>query len=164
MNTILGIPSDKHEVFNRVFGGGGGGAPAATGAAGAAVGGAGGYPLGAHGPIIGRPHQGTHTLGNWQSDNAVDISVPRGTPALSAIAGGVTKVSFAPEGGRISGDSITICGSGQCIFYTHLSAVNVKTGDTVQVGSVIGATGVAGVPHLHFGVQNGSPFKYVGGN
>ena len=36
------------------------------------------YPLGAHGPIIGTPYHGTHTRGNWQSDNAVDIRIPNG--------------------------------------------------------------------------------------
>ncbi len=34
------------------------------------VGGSGNYPLGVHGPIIGTPFHGTHTRGNWQSDNA----------------------------------------------------------------------------------------------
>jgi hypothetical protein len=37
------------------------------------------YPLARRGKIIGTPYTGTHTLGNWQSDNAVDIAVPVGT-------------------------------------------------------------------------------------
>ena len=38
--------------------------------------------------IIGTPHSGTHTLGNWESDNAVDIAMPVGT-AIRAPADGV---------------------------------------------------------------------------
>src|SRR4051794_28244529 len=49
-------------------------------------------PLARLGKLIGFPHQGTHTLGNWQSDNAVDISVPVGTPMLSLSDGTVVKV------------------------------------------------------------------------
>lgn len=121
------------------------------------------HPTGGRGRIIGTPHAGTHTMGNWQSDNAIDLGVPRGTPIRAAHSGRVTKVSIRPEGGRVSGSSITITGSGQNItFYTHLSSVLVSEGDTVKSGQKIGESGVAnGVPHLHFATIQGDPRRYT---
>src|SRR3990172_11800326 len=45
------------------------------------------YPLEKYGRFIGSPYSGTHMLGNWQSDNAVDISVPRGTKVIAVEKG-----------------------------------------------------------------------------
>lgn len=118
------------------------------------------YPLGTRGPVIGTPHAGTHTLGDWQSDNAVDIRVKRGTPVLAVEDGTIVKVVERSDGGgRFAGSQITLRGrSGNSYFYTHLSAVNVTVGEEVSAGEQIGASGVAnGVPHLHFGQQRGDP-------
>ena len=114
------------------------------------------------GPVIGTPFSGTHTLGNWQSDRAIDVKVPRGTPVYSPASGKVVKVKVRPEGGRISGSSITIrkADGTNAYFFTHLSAVNVKPGQRVKKGQQIGKSGVAsGVGHLHFGQQRGDPRK-----
>lgn len=114
------------------------------------------------GKTIGVPHAGTHTLGNWQSDNAIDVSTPRGTPVYSPASGKVIKVSIRPEGGRISGSSITIqkADGSNAYFFTHLSGVNVRAGQKVKKGQQIGKSGVAvGVPHLHFGQKRGDPRK-----
>jgi murein DD-endopeptidase MepM/ murein hydrolase activator NlpD len=114
------------------------------------------------GAVIGTPGSGTHTMGNWQSDRAIDVSVPRGTPVYTPASGRVVKVKRAPEGGRISGSSITVRkadGTNE-YFFTHLSDVNVKPGQRVKKGQQIGRSGVAvGVPHLHFGQKRGDPRK-----
>lgn len=127
--------------------GGGGGGPS--------------YPLGRAGNIIGTPHAGTHTLGNWQSDNAVDIGVPVGTPVLAVRGGKVVKVGGGYSGGssRFDGYQVTVqLDDGNSVFYTHLSDAIVKAGDKITGGQRIGTSGAAnGVPHLHMGVQRGDP-------
>jgi murein DD-endopeptidase MepM/ murein hydrolase activator NlpD len=139
----------------------GGSAPRA--AAGAVVS-SGGFPTGRRGKYIGFPHQGTHTLGNWQSDNAVDISVPIGTAMVAVDDGVVVKVRHHPQGsGRFAGDQITIRGRhGNSYFYAH-GVSGVKPGQKVRRGQKIGTTGSAnGVPHLHIGVEKGDPRKLFG--
>jgi hypothetical protein len=105
---------------------------------------------------------GSRALGNWQSDNAVDIMIAPGTPVLSVVDGVVSKVSGQAgfgSGGTIFGFSVTIDGAGNRFFYTHLGAVYVKAGQRVSRGQVIGraAAGTPGGPHLHFAQQKGSP-------
>lgn len=127
----------------------------------------GAWPTAKHGKIIGTPHSGTHTLGNWQSDNAIDISVPNGTGIQAVLNGVVEKVKGGYSGGssRFDGYQATVrFADGQRAFYTHLSKVNVKQGQKVKAGQVIGASGSAnGVPHLHFGVEKGNPLDYIKG-
>jgi hypothetical protein len=140
-------------------------APAAPSMPGGMVPGAGGYPAGKHGKLIGAPHQGTHTLGNWQSDNAVDIALPVGTPILAATDGVIdSRFGSLGKGGRFAGLRLTVDGHGQASYYAHLSryAHGIKPGVRVRRGQVIGYSGSAnGVAHLHFGVQKGSPYQYV---
>lgn len=122
------------------------------------------YPLGKHGKIIGTPYAGTHTLGNWQSDNAVDIAVPIGTRMLAWRPGTVIKVDRHPQdGGRFAGDAITIrYDNGQEAFYKH-GVSHVHVGEKVGAGSLLGTTGSAnGVAHLHIGILKGNPLHKWG--
>jgi murein DD-endopeptidase MepM/ murein hydrolase activator NlpD len=130
----------------------------------AAPGGAGRYPLGRRGKLIGTPHAGTHTLGNWQSDNAVDLAVPVGTPIYALEDGVVAKTRDRPSGGgRFAGGQITLAGRGNDYFYGHTSQINVRPGQRVRKGQIIGRTGSAnGVAHLHLGVERGDPRRVIG--
>jgi murein DD-endopeptidase MepM/ murein hydrolase activator NlpD len=122
------------------------------------------YPIAKKGKIIGTPYVGTHTLGNWQSDNAVDIGVKIGTPMVALQDGVVVKVRHHPQGsGRFAGDQITIKGAnGQMYFYAHGKS-SVKAGQKLAAGEEIGTTGSAnGVAHLHFAVEKGDPRKVIG--
>ena len=125
-----------------------------------------GYPLAKRGQMIGTPHSGTHTLGNWQSDNAVDVGVSNGTPVLAPGHGVVEKVRGGYAGGssRFDGFQVTVrLADGQRIFYTHLSKVAVKPGQRIRANQTIGRSGSAnGVPHLHMGVERGDPRRYLG--
>lgn len=134
-------------------GGGGGGGGAAL------SGGPKGYPLGQKGNIIGTPYSGTHTLGNWESDNAIDISIPMGTPVVAVASGVITQTGGqASLAGRFGGFSLHLKTRDNEYFYTHLKKLKVKEGQKVRAGQVIGISGSAnGVPHLHFGVKNGDP-------
>lgn len=117
------------------------------------------YPLGKPGSLIGAPYGGTHTLGNWQSDNAVDLGVPVGTPVYAMTDGQVTKTGGSGSmAGRFGGYNLTIGGPRNSFFYTHLSKLRVRPGQRVRKGQLIGFSGSAnGVPHLHLGVQRGDP-------
>lgn len=121
-------------------------------------------PTGGRGKIIGVPYEGTHNLGNWQSDNAVDIAVPEGTKVRSTGSGKVVKVYGSYSGGksRFDGVQVTIETPKGGRFYTHLSRASVKVGQRVKRGQVIGRSGSAnGVPHLHFGVEKGDPRRFT---
>jgi murein DD-endopeptidase MepM/ murein hydrolase activator NlpD len=117
----------------------------------------GSYPLAVHGPIIGTPFHGTHTRGNWQSDNALDIRIPNGTPVI-ALDDGVIVKTFNSPSGVTAGWQVTLRGSGNAWFYGHLTTVRVRAGERVRKGQTIGTSGSAnGVPHLHIGQQVGRP-------
>ena len=124
------------------------------------------WPLGtASVQIIGVPGVGTHTLGNWQSDNAVDLGVPVGT-SVHAVCGGVIGPGLGPSSGgldpasRFSGLRLTLdCGANR-FWYGHLSsyAPGIAAGVVVIRGQEIGRSGAAnGVPHLHLASERGDP-------
>lgn len=126
------------------------------------------YPLAVHGKLIGFPYQGTHTLGNWQSDNAVDISVPIGTPVFAVVAGtigsNIGSLGAAP-GSRFAGLRVQVNGKGNSYWYGHLSKLDVHAGQHVKEGEQIGLSGSAnGVSHLHFAAQHGDPRNILGGS
>lgn len=122
--------------------------------------------LGKKGNIIGTPYSGTHTLGNWESDDAVDISVPIGTP-IYAPKPGVIGNQFGSLGssGRFQGIRVHLQIPGNELYYAHLSktAPGIKPGVHVKAGQLIGYTGSAnGVAHLHLGIRSGDPRKVLG--
>lgn len=86
------------------------------------------------------PHKGT------------DMRGPQGTPVHAVAAG---KVLLA-EPQYYSGNVIYVDhGQGVVSMYGHLSAFDVKPGDTVERGQVIGKVGATGRvtgPHLHLGL------------
>ena len=157
VNTSRNIRlSGSSSSSSRRGGGGGGGGGAVEQTNGKAV--AGKYK------VQGGPHQGTHTLGNWQSDNAYDISGKKGQKILAVGDGKVVKVNRAHEGdeGRFGGIAVTIQTKGGGKFYGHLSKAHVKPGQKIRRGQVIGRMGVAnGLAHLHFGVEKGNPRRFV---
>lgn len=82
----------------------------------------------------------------------MDIAVPAGTP-IKAPAGGM--VSFADPDLYLTGGTVLIDhGHGLNSSFLHMSRLDVKTGDRVEQGQVIGAVGATGRatgPHLHWG-------------
>ena len=86
--------------------------------------------------------------------NGVDIDVPKDTP-VKATTGG--KVIIAGDNFYYNGNFVLIDhGFGLTTVYLHFNKLNVKTGDYVKKGDVIGFVGMAGRatgPHLHWGVK-----------
>jgi murein DD-endopeptidase MepM/ murein hydrolase activator NlpD len=126
----------------------------------------GGYPVAKRGSIIGTPGGGTHTLGNWESDNAIDIATKDGTPILATQDGVISKTfaSSMDPSSQKAGIQVHFNTGDNEWFYTHLSrmAKGIKPGAKVQKGQVIGYSGSAnGVGHLHLGVKNGNPLDLL---
>jgi TonB family protein len=96
----------------------------------------------------------------------LDILARKGAPVLSTAAGTVTASEFNDQdGNRIEIDH----GNGYTSAYHHLDSREVKKGDTVAQGQLIGTVGSTGVstgPHLHFEIRcNGEPldpFDFIG--
>jgi len=121
------------------------------------------------GKIIGYPYQGSHKPGattpaNWQSDNAVDIGVPIGTPVYAVHDGVVgPNIGFFRDGNPYTaGQRLTVLWTGNAAYYGHLSKIVVHAGDKVKAGQLLGYSGSANhVAHLHFAVEKGSPLDWV---
>jgi murein DD-endopeptidase MepM/ murein hydrolase activator NlpD len=110
-------------------------------------------------PIAG-PRQGTN-FGSRRVFNGVarpphsglDIHAGTGTPVHAAQRG---KVALA---GNLyyAGNAVLLDhGMGVYTFYCHLSRINVKEGDLVDAGAVLGLVGATGRvtgPHLHWGLE-----------
>ncbi len=89
---------------------------------------------------------------------AIDIVAPPGTPVKAPMAGRVADTGY----NGIYGNYIIMShADGYQTLYGHLSEYQVKVGQTIAQGAVIGLVGNTGYstgPHLHFGMfKNGSP-------
>jgi len=85
-----------------------------------------------------RPHYG------------IDLAAPQGTPVVAPAAGRVVLARSL----HLRGMSVVLDhGAGVVSGYHHLSALSVQEGQTVEAGQElgkVGATGLAGGPHLHW--------------
>lgn len=93
----------------------------------------------------------------------IDIQGGTGTPIHAADSG--TVISITHDGAY--GNATLISGAGGlATFYAHQSEIDVKEGDHVKEGEVIGKVGSTGWvtgPHLHFEVHlNGTPYDPLG--
>ncbi len=87
------------------------------------------------------------------SHDGVDLPSPQGAPV---VAPAPATVALASELYFSGGTVILDHGGGLFTTYFHLSAIDVKVGDTVASGQrvgAVGATGRATGPHLHWGAR-----------
>jgi len=86
--------------------------------------------------------------------SGMDIAAPQGTPVKAPAAGVVT---FAAPDLYLTGGTVLLDhGHGVSSNFLHLSRLDVKVGDRVEQGQVIGAVGMTGRatgPHLHWGMN-----------
>lgn len=86
--------------------------------------------------------------------SGMDIAAPSGTPVKAPAAGVVT---FAAPDLYLTGGTVLLDhGFGVSSNFLHLSRIDVKVGDRIAQGQVIGAVGATGRatgPHLHWGMN-----------
>ncbi|MBF9220515.1 M23 family metallopeptidase [Hymenobacter sp. BT662] len=107
--------------------------------------------------------------GGARRHEGIDIFAPRGTAAVAAVAGYVTRTGETPLGGRVVW--LTDVAHNEHLYYAHLDKQLVTLGQHVQPGDTLGLVGNTGnarttVPHLHFGIYRGGrgavdPFPFV---
>ena len=86
----------------------------------------------------------------------VDYAGAYGSPVIAPAAGRVSLVGRESQGFKIHGNVVGIDhGQGVASILMHLSRIDVREGDLVQAGQVIGGLGSTGAstgPHLHWGL------------
>jgi len=86
--------------------------------------------------------------------SGMDLAAAAGTPVLAPAAGLITFT--APDLYLTGGTVLLDHGHGVSSNFLHLSRIDVKVGDRVEQGQVIGAVGATGRatgPHLHWGMN-----------
>lgn len=122
------------------------------------------FPVAGHGPnavasVFGDPRSG------GRRHDGIDIFAPRGTDAVAARDGRVTRVGT----NRLGGNVVWMRGGGLSFYYAHLEDQSVTTGEAVKAGDTLGRVGNSGnavttPPHLHFGIYDGGaidPLPYL---
>ena len=85
-----------------------------------------------------------------RAHTGVDYAAPTGTPVISVADGVVTDSSYQGAYGNMV---VVQHNARQSTVYAHLSRMNVKRGQAIKQGDIIGAVGTTGLstgPHLHF--------------
>jgi len=94
--------------------------------------------------------------GEWKNHKGIDLAAKKGTPVCAVKSGTIALVQQDPTFGLYiilkhdNGDVTSV--------YAHLSASNVKKGNRIKRGDVIGYVGDSGMatgPHLHFEIRFG---------
>lgn len=112
-------------------------------------------------PVKGRTDQaigsfwGNERDGGARRHEGVDIFAPRGTPAVAATDGYITRTGESRLGGLVVW--LADAHTGQHLYYAHLSKQLVHPGQQVRAGDTLGLVGNTGnarttAPHLHFGI------------
>ncbi len=93
-------------------------------------------------------------LGGGRVNDGINIGAPLGTPVTSA---GDGVVVYSGNEIRVFGGLVMVDhGSGWITAYGHLGGLNVKRGDRVKRGQVLGSvgdTGYVNTPQLHFEIR-----------
>jgi LysM repeat protein len=109
------------------------------------------------------PVPGAVLTQNLHGYNAVDLGASRGTSAIAAASGRVTKSVAGGWNGGYGNFIVIQHPNGTETLYSHLSSVIVSRGQNIVKGQVIGYVGSTGRstgPHLHFEVRGAAnPFN-----
>jgi murein DD-endopeptidase MepM/ murein hydrolase activator NlpD len=96
--------------------------------------------------------------GLWASvHTGLDFAAATGTPIFAVANGVITQTGLAGPYGNLTVETLTD-GTGTEIYYAHQSEIDVKVGQTVIGGQMIGRVGATGNttgPHVHIEVRPG---------
>lgn len=85
----------------------------------------------------------------------VDYAGGTGSPVVAPAAGRVALIGQESQGFKLHGNVVGLDhGQGVASIFLHLSRINVREGEFIQAGQIIGAVGSTGAatgPHLHWG-------------
>jgi murein DD-endopeptidase MepM/ murein hydrolase activator NlpD len=107
---------------------------------------------------LGTPYRKTGSSWSQGYHTGVDFAVPTGTSVKAVAAGQVVTSGW---GGSFGYQVVIRHSDGRYTQYAHLSAISVKSGQTVGAGQRLGRSGSTGNstgPHLHFEVRTGPGF------
>jgi LysM repeat protein len=107
---------------------------------------------------LGTPYRKAGSAWSKGYHTGIDFPVPTGT-SVKAVAAG--KVVTSGWGGSFGYQVVIRHADGRYTQYAHLSAISVKSGQSVGPGQRIGRSGSTGNssgPHLHFEVRTGPGF------
>lgn len=115
------------------------------------------YPYGSTQQGVREPHHGVEFF------NPAGVAVRAAAPGTVMVAGPDDRVAYGPKT-DFYGQLVVVqhaAWRGQALFtlYAHLSQINVRVGQQVQTGDLLGAVGQTGIaigPHLHFEVRLGA--------
>ena len=98
-------------------------------------------------------------LGVVRMHNGIDMACAAGTPIYATRAGTVTRTAYQASG---AGNYVSINHlDGFSSIYMHMTHYDVRAGQHVEAGQVIGYVGKTGVAtgnHLHFGISYGGEY------
>jgi murein DD-endopeptidase MepM/ murein hydrolase activator NlpD len=125
------------------------------------------WPLAIHGPISSPFGYRNLSVDGSTFHTGMDIAVPLGTPILAARDGVVTRAGWGGDYGYVV---YVDQGDGTQTRYAHMSRILARVGEAVHQGEklgLVGETGAATGPHLHFEIRvNGravNPQGYLAG-
>ena len=97
--------------------------------------------------------------GKMTKHNGIDIAAPTGTPVFATADGKVKKAELQDGWGNLV---ILEHAGGFATVYAHMDSFQVKSGESVTKGQVIGKVGNTGQstgPHLHYEVRKNGEFQ-----
>jgi len=112
-------------------------------------------------PVLGKNDAAVGSFWGMERDGGarrhegIDIFAKRGTPAIAAAPGLITRTGVTKLGGNVVW--LADAEHGQHLYYAHLDKQLVQPGQVVRVGDTLGLVGNTGnarttSPHLHFGI------------
>lgn len=101
----------------------------------------------------GDPVQGRISQNVRPGHLALDFAVVVGTPVKATLSGRIKRAGWDPDG---YGRYIVVENGPYEVYFAHLSEFNVREGDWIEAGQVVGRSGNTGNstgPHLHYEIR-----------